>query len=311
MIKFLYGQDIYRSREEVKKIIGEYKKANPNWLDFARINCRDNEIEIFEEMRRAIDTVSMFNEKKLIVIENIFSLSQAQDKFEDELLGFIKKRKLDENKNIDIVFWDEEPNKGTKLFKFLQKFTVKEFNLLKGVQLKNWVKRAVEEQKGKIENLAIDRLMGYIGGDLWRMTNELNKLISYKTQATECDIRVEDVELLVKPEIDLNIFNMIDALGQKNKARVLKLFNQHLEKGDSDMYLWDRFIYQFRNLIKVKSGGKLDMHPFVVQKTKQQADNFDFEELKKIYSSLLAIDFDMKIGKTDFKTALELFVSAL
>lgn len=301
MIQFLFGQDIYRSREELRKIIEEYKKTNPDWLDFIRIDCRDNNIEIFGEIRKSVDTVSMFNQNKLIVIENIFLY-----KDQDEILEFIKKKDLNKNKNILIVFWDEKPDRKTKLFKFLQKTTANEFNLLKGAQLRNWIKNYINEQGGKIDNRTLDKLIEYVGSDLWRLSNEINKLINYNKS-----IQTKDVELLVKPEIDLNIFKLVDALGYKNKDRALNLFKQHLEKGEDENYLFSMFIYQIRNLIKIKSGGGKDLHPFVFKKSQEQARNFTLDELKKIYYHLLVIDLDIKIGRTDLTTALELLVAGL
>ena len=292
MIRFLYGPDTYRSRQELKRIIEEYK-ANKDWLDFTRIDCRDN--EVFQEIRESVDTVSMFDQEKLIVLENAFNL-------QEEILEFFKKRDL---KNVEVIFWEEKPDKKTKLFKFLHKNS-KEFLLLKNNQLKTWIKDYIKEQKGNINNQAIEKLIEYIGKDLWRMTSEINKLINYSKT-----IKAENIELLVKPEIDLNIFEMVDALGYKNKHKVLNLFKQYLEKGQDENYLLSMFVYQIRNLIKAKSGGKLDMHPFVIQKSRQQANNFEWDDLKKIYHQLMTIDFEIKTGKTDSKTALEMFLACL
>ncbi len=311
MISFLYGQDIYRSRQEMRKIIKEYKKAclagrqaNPDWLDFNRIDIADNQIEAFEQIRQSADTISMFNQKKLIIIENIFSGPQQ---VQDEVLEFLKKRDLGKDENIIIIFWAEEPDKRLGLFKFLKsKVKVKEFSLLKGSQLRNWIKDYIKEQKGEIDSLAIDKLIEYIGSDLWRMSNEINKLLNYNKT-----IRNESIELLIKPEIDLNIFNMVDALGHKDKNKALKMFKQYLEKREDENYLLTMFIYQIRNLIKAKSGGKLDMHPFVIQKSREQANNFEWDDLKKIYHQLLTIDFDTKTGRADSKTALELWLAQL
>lgn len=310
MISFLYGQDTYRSREELRKIVDDYKKAclagrqaNSDWLNFVRIDCRDKEIEIFEEMRKTIDTVSMFSQKKLIILENVF---QANQGLQEQIWEFLKNKNLSKNKDIDIVFWDEQPDKRTKLFNFLQKNKSKEFLPLRAIKLKDWIKDYTKRQKANVDNQAIEKLIEYIGSDLWRMSNEINKLLTYSKI-----INVENIELLVKPEIDLNIFEIVDALGYKNKNKVLNLFKQYLEKGEDENYLLSMFIYQIRNLIRVKAGGKLDIHPFVVQKSRQQAKNFNWDELKKIYHQLLTIDFDIKTGKTDSKTALELFVARL
>ena len=291
MITFLYGLDIYRSRQELRRLIQE-KKSNSDYLDFIRIDINDKGIDFFEEISKSINSISMFDNNKLIVIENIFSFDkEAQEEFIEKLKNFDK----------DLIVWDEKPDLRTKLFKFLEPNS-KKFDLLKGSELRNWIK----DYSKDIESSAIDLLIEYVGSDLWRMSNEIDKLLNYTKK-----IERKDVELLVKPEFDLNIFNMVDALGDKDKKKAISLFKKHLDKGEDPFYLLSMFIYQFRNLIKVRSGGKLDLHPFVIKKTQHQARNFDVDELKKIYHSLLIIDFDSKIGKTDIKTALEMFVVGL
>jgi DNA polymerase-3 subunit delta len=306
MIIFLYGQDTFRSREELKRIIQNCEKTSLNWFNFVRIDAKDNEIEIFEQIRESTNTISMFNEKKLIVIENIFSAPQDIQK---EIPEFLKNKKTEKDENISIVFWSEESDEKNELFKFL-KTTAKtqKFEELKGVQLRNWIKNYILEQDGKIDIWALGKLIEYVGSDLWRMSNEINKLLSYNPV-----IKIEDIESLVKPEIDLNIFDMVDALGQKNKVRVINLFNQHLEKGGDEFYLLSMFIYQIRNLLRIKSTpiSKLDLHPFVIRKTQYQVKNFTFEELKKIYYQLMTIELEAKTGKADISTALELFLAKI
>jgi len=306
MIILLYGQDTFRSREELKRIIEAQEKTSLNWFNFVRIDAKDNEIEIFAQIRESTNTIPMFNEKKLIVIENIFSAPQDIQK---EILEFLKNKKIEKDENITIVFWSEESDEKNELFKFL-KTTAKtqKFEELKGVQLRNWIKNYISEQDGKIDSRASDKLIEYVGSDLWRMSNEINKLLSYNPT-----IKIEDIESLVKPEIDLNIFDMVDALGQKNKARVISLFNQHLEKGGDEFYLLSMFIYQIRNLLRIKSTpiSKLDLHPFVIRKTQYQVKNFTFEELKKIYYQLMTIDLEAKTGKADISTALEMFLARI
>lgn len=301
MIYFLFGQDTYRSRQKMKEIIEEYKKRHQSGLNFIKLDFNEKE---FSDLKQTIETVSMFDEKKLVVLEGVFQQSAY---FQEELLNYLKKRKIDSDKDSIVIFWAEKIDEKNKLFQFLRKKAkIQEFKLLQPSKLKEWVKKHIKEQGGSIENQAIEKLIDCIGNDLWRMSNELDKLIAFNKK-----IKKENVEKLVKSKIDTNIFETIDALGQKNKKQALKFIHNHLKKGESEMYLLDRFVYQFRNLIKVKSGGKLDMHPFVVKKTSQQAKNFSFEELKKIYQKLLEIDLGIKTGKIDARTAIELFITDL
>jgi len=306
MLLFLYGQDTYRLREELKRIIEKHEKASLNWFNFVKIDAKENELEIFEQIRESANTVSMFNEKKLIVIENIFS---APEEVQKNILEFLRIKNIEKDKDTTIIFWADEIEPKNDLFKYLKiKAKSQEFKLLEKSQLRKWIKDYVNEQKGIIDNSAIDKLIEYIGNDLWRIKNEIDKLLNYSNV-----IKLKNIELLVKPEVDLNIFELVDAIGQKNKAKALKLFNQHLEKGADEFYILSMIIYQLRNLIKIKSTpvAKLGLHPFVIRKTQYQAKNFTFEELKKIYYQLMTIDLEAKTGRVDISSALELFLAKI
>ena len=303
MLIFLYGQDTYRSREELRRIIEAQEKASLNWFNFVRIDAKEKEVEIFEQIRQTTNTTSMFSEKKLIIAENI---SFADPGAQDSVLALLKEKKLEKDEETMIVFWSDEIGEKNELFEFLKKSAkCQKFDPLKGAQLKNWIKNYVSENDGNIDNQAIDKLTEYVGSDLWRMSNEINKLLSHNKK-----IGIADIGLLIKPEIDLNVFEVIDAIGTKNKNKALKLMNSYFEKGEDEIRLLGMFVYQFRNLIKVKSAPMENpgLHPFVLRKTEEQARNFSFDELKKIYYQLLTIDFDIKLGKINPTAALELFV---
>jgi DNA polymerase III subunit delta len=307
MINLIFGQDTYRSRERLRMIIGEQKQANTDWLDFIRIDASDKQAEVLKELKQTIDTISMFGSKKMIVVENVFDSSQE---IQEEVLEFLKKRKIESNKDVLLIFWTEEAEAKNDLFKYLKSKTeCEEFKLLEKAQLKKWIKDFIGKGDGSIDSAAVDKLAEWIGGDLWRMSNELNRLLAYNKT-----IRLENVELFIKPEIDLNIFEMVDAIGYKNRSKALSLFNQHIEDGADEYYLLSMMVYQIRNLIKVKTVKAIELlglHPFVARKTGQQAGEFSFEELKKIYHQLMTIDFESKLGKTDINMALELFLTNL
>jgi len=306
MLIFLYGQDTYRSREEMRRVIAEHEKASLNWFNFVRIDAKEKEVEIFEQIRQTANTTSMFSEKKLIIAENIFfATAEAQN----NILNLLKTKSTEKDNETTIVFWSDEVEEKNELFEFLKKSAkCQKFDPLKGAQLKNWIKNYVSENDGNIDNQTIDKLIECAGSDLWRMSNEINKLLSHNKK-----IGIADIELLIKPEIDLNVFEIIDAIGIKNKNKALKLMSSYFERGEDEIRLLGMFVYQFRNLIKVKSAPleNLGLHPFVLRKTKEQVKNFSFEELKKIYYRLLTIDFDIKLGRVDAMTALELFVTSL
>ena len=127
---------------------------------------------------------------------------------------------------------------------------------------------------------------------------------------------------MIKPRIEVDIFKTIDALASKNKKQALELLQKHLNGGDNPLYLLSMIVYQFRNLLLIKelSGKKLmyasivkksGLHPYVVKKNYFTCSQFSFEELKNIYKKIFQFDLDIKTGKMEPETALNLLVSMI
>ena len=151
-----------------------------------------------------------------------------------------------------------------------------------------------------------------MGNDLWRMSNEINKLCAYKFKKT---ITKDDLDLLIANKIDENIFNLVDAIGNKNKTLALKLINDQLEINNSANYLLAMIIRQFRILLQIKdlslnnqNFSQLKLHPFVIQKASNQVKKYSFEQLKNIYNQLLAMDIKLKTSQIKPTVLFDLFI---
>jgi len=193
------------------------------------------------------------------------------------------------------------------------------FDNLTGTKLADWVKKEIQNSGGSISAEAIEKLINFVGPDLWQMHNEVNKLISFKVDKI---ITEKDIDLLVKSKYDPNIFATIDALAAKNKNLAYKLMHEHLEQGENEIYILTMFIYQFRNLLQIKNlidsgvpsdglAKKTGLHPFVIKKSWSQMRNFSQDVLRKIYERLLNLDIAIKRGKIEPQTALDLIVAEI
>lgn len=317
MLIFLYGQDTYRSRQKLNEIINHYKKIHKSGLN---LKYFDGKNLSFQDFKDEIRSVSMFAEKKLAVLKNTFLNKNFKENFLRDSKEFA------ESKDI-VLFYEEEEFSGDKLFKFLRKHAKsQEFKPLQSQKLKNWVKKGFDDYGIEIREEALEKLINFVGSDLWQMANEIKKLVSYKLKCPNPEISQRDIELLVKPKIENDIFKTIDAIASKNKKQALDLIHKHLEKGDTPLYLLSMINFQFRNLLIVKSqelrrkfyagdmrvlAEKLKMHPYVIQKSTQQARKFNFEELKKIYQKIFQVDLSIKTGKVEPETALDLFIAEI
>lgn len=308
MFIFLYGEDTYRSSQKLQEIVNEYKKVHETGLNLIYFDCQKSN---FEEFKNSVQSISMFREKKLIILKQGFFNTNFKEKF----LQWAKPAR--ESENIIIVYENQTVKKTDALFKFLKtKAKTQEFNYLVGKKLEDWVDKEFQKYGAKIEWSARAKLINFVGKDLWQMSQEIRKLSAYKLKGI---IQVKDVELLVVPKIETDIFKTIDAIAQKNKKLALLLLHKHLAKGDAPLYLLSMINFQFRNLLVVKDFMENrcntynnlripGMHPYVARKSSAQAQNFTFDKLKKIYYKLLAIDTKIKTGKVDARMALDMFV---
>lgn len=308
---FLYGQDSYRSRQKLDEIVAHYKEAKKSGLNLAYVDASTTD---FLDFYNNFKISSMFAEKKLVILKNVF----LNRKFQEDFLEKIKE--LEELKDVIVMYESEEPDKRLKLFKTLVKSSKsQEFAPLDGKVLKTWAAKEFEKQNQKINLDALDLLVSYVGNDLWKLSNEINKLENFKKGLV---IKKEDVALLVKPRLEMDIFKTIDALAAKNKAQALLFLQKHIDAGDNALYLLSMVAYQFKNLLVIKELAekglmyasivkKSGLHPFVVKKNYFAANQFSFEELKNIYRKIYQIDCDIKTGKIEAETALDLLVSQI
>lgn len=307
MIIFLYGEDTYRMREKLKEIIERHKKIHKSGLNLKYFDD-------FTNLKDGIRQTSMFKEKKLAVISNVFASPDFKEKFLEDKKDFLN------SEDIILIYEEKDFNKNNSLFKFLKKNAKsQEFKFLTGQRLKTWIKKEFDRYGAKIDLKALEKLIKYIGNDLWQMSNEIKKLASFRNNKI---VKVEDIELLVRSKIETDIFKTIDAIAEKNKKQALNLLHKHLEKGDSPLYLLSMINYQFRNLLIVKDFiekykpydvilKKSGLHPFVVRKTYYQSQKFTFQELKKIFQKIFKADLDIKTGRIQPETALDLLIAEI
>jgi len=307
MIIFLYGQDTYRSCQKLKEIIEHYKEIHKSGLS---LRYFDSENLNFQDFKSEIETRSIFREKKLVVLKDAFNNKNFQEEFLKQEEKFIN------SEDVILIYEKKEISEKNVLLKFLKKKSSlcqklvwgQEFELLEGEKLKNWAKKEFGQYQARIDSRALDHLINFIGNNLWQMSNEIKKLVNYKNGEV---IKVKDIELLVRPKIEADIFKTIDAIALRNKKQALELLHKHLEKGDAPLYLLAMINFQLRNLLTIKSGARLSAHPYVVKKATQQAENFSLDELKKIYQKIFQADLNIKTGKIGAEAALDLFIAEM
>jgi DNA polymerase-3 subunit delta len=310
MIYLIFGEDTFRASRKLKEIIEKYRKIHKSGLNLKVLDLKEKN---FEDFKREFESSSMFSEKKLLILKNASKNKEFQENFLKNLEKFEKSKEI-------FFFFEEDDLRGDSFFEEIKKHgKSQEFKLLGRVKLKIWVKQEFAKYGVEIEDRAIERLIFLIGNDLWRMSEEIKKLIAFKKGK---EIKERDVEILISPKLEIDIFKAIDAISSRNKKLAFKFLHDLLKRGEKPAVLFSMIKYQFRNLIEVKDliekgekipqiKNKIELHPFVLEKILRISQKFKIEELRKIYQRIFNFDLAIKTGKIEPALALDLFLAQI
>ncbi|MCL4387261.1 MAG: DNA polymerase III subunit delta [Patescibacteria group bacterium] len=304
MIIFIYGEDTYRAKERLNILKENYCQKYSD----VNLSIFDEDLDV-EKIKSEVLAAPFLAEKRMVVVKNVFKLKkEVLQNFQE----FIEKVP---EETILIIFEEGVPDKRESLFKRLVKEKlVQEFSLLLGIELKNWIKKEIARKEGEADSASINLLADFVGNDLWQMNQEIEKLLSFNKKIT-----ANDIKTLVEAKINASIFDLVDALGLRNKRNAFKKIEDLLEAGENELYILTMIIRQIRNILLVKdlsSQGKskdeiariIPLHPFAVKKCLEQSHNFEFKDLKRVYQKLVDTDFAIKSGILEPDLALDLLI---
>ncbi len=307
MIFFIFGTDHFRCQEKLRELkTGFIQKRDQTGLNVVLL---DGEKLTPDELRQEAMATPFLSEKKMVVVKNVLS----NKKISSEIADFLKEKK-DKIDNVvcflDLLNPEKKKDFTGPLFKLLDKEKFKwEFNLLPPREVVLWLKNYIAKNNLQIEPQAVFALSNASGNDLFQLSSELDKMTAYRNGRM---IRVEDVQELVRVKDDENIFNLVDAFGQKNKSLALKLTAGQLVTGNHPLVLLGAISRQFKILLKIKSGAKsaaeIKIHPFVFQKALSQSQGFSLENLKQIQNDLLSLEQQLKSGNKNPELLFDLFI---
>ncbi len=125
-----------------------------------------------------------------------------------------------------LCYKNKKFDKRTKAYTALKKCVTFESGKLYSNQVSGWITSYLKKQGIKINEKACLLLSEYIGTDLSRIANELDKiLINKKDKSSE--ISLEEIEQNVGISKDFNIFELQNAIGQRNAYKAY-LIGEHI-----------------------------------------------------------------------------------
>ena len=313
MFYIFHGDDEHSQTETLADLTS--KLGDSSMLDLNTNRFEGRQVT-FSELQHACNSIPFLADKRLVIVKDLFTHKAA---FQDDLLAYLP----DIPETTRLVFLESKSltkrHPAYKLAESHEKGFIREFKRLEGGALEQWVRERVKTAGGQIQPYAAHLLATNAGNDLRLLDNEVEKLVLYKGQDM---IEVEDVSLLCPYVAEASIFDLVDALGERDGKKAAQLITKKFQEGTDPFYLFAMFIRQFRLLIQVRELSEdgrpppeiaktLKLHPFPTGKLYQQSKNFSMAQLEQIYDHLLDIDIGVKTGRTDLVTALDLLVAGL
>ena len=209
-------------------------------------------------------------------------------------------------------------DKRSKLFKAVQsKGYVAEFGVQDENTLKRWIAGVLAREGNKITENTVQLLISKTGTDMDNIHMELEKLICY-SMGREV-ITNEDVEAICTTRITNHIFDMINAIAERQKSRALTLYYDLLALKEPPMRILFLIARQCNILLQVKElkskghdnktiASKIGVPPFIVQKHINQAAKFKTSSLQRAVTQCVEAEEAVKQGRMNDRMSVEILI---
>jgi DNA polymerase-3 subunit delta len=328
LLYILNGDDDFslsRALDEIKKGLGDPSllSTNTTLLDGQKVTP--------DQLRMVVGTVPFLAEKRLVIVQGLLGRFESGNKAprrkksspangQGNDASSFATAMADLPESTVLVLTDGKIKSANPLLKQLSGAKVMSFPLLKKEALSQWIKQEAAAQGATISPPAVDLLARLVGGNLWVMHSEINKLALF---ASGRRIEVEDIKAVVSSAQEANVFAMVDAILEFKAGVAQRLLEQLLQQGASPAYLLVMLSRQVRLVVRAKElrrQRKPDMEiqsrlglksEFPFRKTVEQAQRYPLERLKSVYKRLLEADLSIKTGRYDGGLALNLLIADL
>ncbi len=330
MIYILHGPDTYSLSRELDSIKGtlgndDMLQMNTAVLDGKQLTSR--------ELIDACSSVPFLAPVRLIIVEGLFERfedAQSYGKTKKKTQGGAKKDVQPWQEFIEfvpamppttvVVFCDGKLSEKNKLFNQLHSFAkIKSFPQPSVKQLHSWIHTTVRQRESSISEEAVDLLIQFIGPDLWSMSNEIDKIITFKNKQA---ITLDDVKELTCYVRETSIFNLVDAVIAGDESKAELLLDNLLKHGTAPAYILTMIARQFRIILmahelhgkvaRQKLMQKLSIRSdYIFDRVVRQARLYELERLHTVYNSILDTDIAIKTGRYHEDLAIVMLIAEL
>ena len=334
MLYILWGEDTFSIEEtlkEIKSSLGDMSllATNTSLMEGQKLKA--------SELKAVVEAVPFLSPSRLVIIKGLLDRFEPKTPGSQAKTSKTKRTKSDDSepfaeciRNIPettvLVLIDTIENKKKPLLNnplynaIAEKAVVRSFPLLKGPRLSQWIQNRVNRQGSGISQQAANLLMEIIGGDLFTMSNEIDKLVAFTGGRL---IEEKDVRQVVAASQSVDIYALIDAIIDRKTAVAARILQKLLQNGVAPPQILVLLSRQVGMLIQIRElrsrrrpvaeiQAKVGIfNPYAWERVSGRADKYTLESLINIHRRLLEADLAVKTGRLEGDLAVNILVADL
>lgn len=322
MLIFIYGENTFLSLKKLEAMRFKFLQTlDPSKINLFEIDIKEEKPQ-FGEIAQAIQSPPFLAEKRMVVLRGLLDVYSKKAEAEPwiELCTHVPESTI-------LILWESGTSKEIEkhaLFKTLNQTEDSHSYVLSQPmpgELIAWATARAKELALNIRGEQIRNIVEMVGSDMWQLSSELEKLAAF---AGNRAVTLEDIGLLVNTNTDDKMFTLMDAISERDNAKVLKLLTDQRQFGTTDGMLFVMLCRQARLLLGARDvldrnpktnkqavADELNIHPFVAQKILAQARKFDFNALVKLQNLLFELDKKIKHSAVTERVAVDRVVAEI
>lgn len=310
------GVYLFDSKEEfLNDTIMEEVRNKVNIPDFNLVEIKGS--KDVETIKTSYETYPVMEDKKFVIWRNIDLSKNTIKEYESSLNILANDFKEFPDFATLLIFSDNPPFKGKFYKSVVKNGEVVEINRLNQKELESFIGKRFVRNGKKIQRSLVSEIVNrfsYLNKDseidLYEIVNVVDKIIA---NSSEEIVKSQDVLDQLDEVLNINIFNLTDAMSAKNPKETIDTYLKMAAANEDLFMIYHMIIRQIRNLFGVKSlylNGyndtfmmkNLGIGSYELKKIKGYSRNFSLTELLNIHSRIFdmeyrqkSVDFDMKL----------------
>ena len=302
----LYGEEAYLRNQYKDKL----KDALLGGGDPMNLHCFEGKDVRSGEVIDLAETMPFLAERRVIILENSGLFARGGEELA-EYLGA-------PSETAYFVFVEPTVDKRSKLYKAATaRGRAIEFAAQDEAVLKRWILGFLKKENKNITERDLNLFMDKTGSDMANIRGELEKLLCYCLERDV--ITAQDIEAVCTKQVSSQIFDMINAVAERNQKKAMELYYDLLTLKEPPMRILFLIARQFNLLLQVKElrnkgldansiGEKVGLAGFIARKYVTQASKFKEDDLRRALTDCVESEEAVKTGRMNDIMSVELLI---